>query len=309
MRSPGQQNPSSERDSLLQARLRQHVDMLAGVIGPRHVHRPGTTEATTAYIEKQIAEIGRVPRRERFDAGPMEVANLIVECTGTKRPDEVIILGAHYDTDPATPGADDNASAVAMLIEVVRMLRDVEFKRTVRFIAFACEEVPHFYTDTMGSQVHAQGCRARGECIVGMICLEMVGYFTDAANSQGVPPGIPKVVRWLFPKRGNFLASVGNMKSIPLVIGFRSGFKRASRLPLFSIALPERIREIRLSDNGPFWDAGYPALMITDTSFLRNPHYHLPSDTIETLDFERLAQGTLGVAGAIKHLGHGRTMM
>jgi Zn-dependent M28 family amino/carboxypeptidase len=180
-----------------------------------------------------------------------------------------------------TPGADDNASAVAVLIETARLLQQTSCRRTVRFVAFTCEEPPNFHLDTMGSQVYARQCKSRGEQIIGMLCLEMVGYFTNAERSQLLPPAIPKRLRWLFPRKGNFLASVGNFRSWQLAWAFRGGFKRASRLPLFSNVLPEAINEIRLSDNSSFWDYGYPALMLTDTSFLRNPHYHLESDMPE----------------------------
>jgi hypothetical protein len=155
----------------------------------------------------------------------------------------------------------------------------------------------------MGSQFHARGCRARDENIVGMLCLEMVGYYTSAPGSQQLPAAIPPFLRWVFPRRGDFLAAVGNLKSLALSCNFRRGFKRASQFPLFSIALPESIHEIRLSDNSSFWDQGYPALMLTDTSFLRNPHYHQASDTPDTLDYKRMAQVTVGVAGAVARLG------
>ena len=130
-----------------------------------------------------------------------------------------------------------------------------------------------------------------------MLCLEMVGYYSEAPYSQQIPPGIPRIFHPLLPRRGDFLAAVGNLRSWRLLWQFRRGFKRAVRFPLWSLALPESINEIRLSDNSSFWDQGYPALMLTDTSFLRNPHYHLSSDTPETLDYERMAQVTLGVAG------------
>ncbi|HEV3417366.1 MAG TPA: M28 family peptidase, partial [Pirellulales bacterium] len=221
--------------------------------------------------------------------------------TGTKRHDEIVILGAHYDTVWMTPGADDNASAVAVLIEAARLLRGTTLRRTARFVAFTCEEPPHFHLETMGSQVYARACRERHERIMGMLCLEMVGYFTAEAR-QALPPAIPKRLRWLFPRRGDFLAAVGNLRSWRLAWSFRRGFKRAVRFPLFSIVFPESVHEIRLSDNSSFWDQGYPALMLTDTSFLRNPHYHQPTDTPETLDYDRMAQVTLGVAGAMRRL-------
>lgn len=178
--------------------------------------------------------------------------------------------------------------------------------RTVRFVAFACEEPPHFYTDSMGSQVHARACRTRSENVVGMLCLEMVGYYRTEPGSQRIPPTIPPFLTWMFPRRGDFLAAVGNLKSWRLAWEFRRGFKRVTRFPLFSIVLPELIHEIRLSDNSSFWDQGFPALMLTDTSFLRNPHYHEASDTPDTLDYERMAEVTIGVAGALQRLSRSR---
>jgi Zn-dependent M28 family amino/carboxypeptidase len=284
-------------------RLHTHVDRLAGLIGPRHLGNPVAFDAAAAYVEREFQCLGDGAEREWYDAGARQVANIVVSRSGTRYPGEIVVVGAHYDTVSTTPGADDNASAVAVLIESARLLRSSRFRRTIRFVAFACEEPPHFYTSTMGSQFHARGCRARHENIVGMLCLEMVGYFTSAPGSQQVPAAIPPFLHWVFPRRGDFLAAVGNLKSLALSWNFRRGFKRASRFPLFSIVLPEAIHEIRLSDNSSFWDQGYPALMLTDTSFLRNPHYHQASDTPDTLDYERMAQVTLGVAGAVVRLG------
>ena len=292
---------SADRTAI-ESNLRLHVDRLAGLIGPRTLARPKTIVATTGYISGQWREMGYEVEQEHFDALGDQATNLIIERSGTKRAEEIVLLGAHYDTVPSTPGADDNASAVAVMLEVSRLLRDYQGKRTVRYVAFACEEPPYFNVDCMGSQHHARQSRLRGDQIVGMLCLEMVGYFTDQPQSQRIPPTIPDSLRRFFPHRGNFLAAVGNMKSWKLGWGFRRGFKRATRLPLFSIQLPERVREIRLSDNSSFWDQGYPALMLTDTSFLRNPHYHLETDTPDTLDYARMTDVTIGVASAMKRL-------
>ena len=153
----------------------------------------------------------------------------------------------------------------------------------------------------MGSQHHARQSRQRGDKIVGMLCLEMVGYYSLHKGSQAIPPAIPKWLHRFFPQRGNFLAAVGNMPSWKLNWQFRRGFKRGTRrMPLFSICLPEKINEIRLSDNSSFWDQGYPALMLTDTSYLRNPNYHQATDTPETLDYPRMTEVTLGVAAAMR---------
>lgn len=292
----------TDERAILTERLKLHVDRLAGLIGPRHIGKPVALDAAATYIERELLSLGDTVERQTYDAGGKMVSNLIAARTGSHRPDEIVILGAHYDTVPSTPGADDNASAVAVLIEAARLLTRANPRRTVRFVAFPCEEPPHFYRSTMGSQIHARTCRTNNERIVGMLCLEMVGYYTTEPNSQQVPPAIPRFLRWAFPRRGNFLAAVGNFRSWRLAWSFRRGFKRAARFPLFSILLPEAIHEIRLSDNSSFWDQGYPALMLTDTSFLRNPHYHLPSDLPETLDYERMAQVTLGVAGALRRI-------
>lgn len=279
-----------------------HVDILAGLIGPRHLGKPKSIEAATTYIETQFAEIGDVVARQGYAVGDQTAENLVAERLGSHLPNQIVVVGAHYDTVPTTPGADDNASAVAMLIEVARLLKTNSMRRTLRFAGFACEEPPHFYTGTMGSQQYARGCRTEGERVIGMICLEMVGYYSPELGSQRIPPAIPRWLRWAFPRRGDFLTAVANFRSLKLLWSFRRGFKRNCTLPLFTIALPEAVNEIRLSDNSSFWDQGYPALMITDTSFLRNPHYHQATDTPETLDYPRLAQATLGVAAAVARI-------
>jgi Zn-dependent M28 family amino/carboxypeptidase len=284
-------------DTTLVSNLQRHVDRLAGLIGPRHLGKPAAFAAAAELVERELTDAGYTIIRQSYRAQNHEVANLIAELPGGKQKDEVVIVGAHYDTVASTPGADDNASAVAVMLEVARLMRRLQPRRTVRFVGFACEERPHYYTGEMGSQVYARLCRTSGECIRGMLCLEMVGYYATTPGSQRVPESIPRALHKLFPRRGNFLAAVGNLRSWRLLWNFRRGFKRAIRFPLFSIVLPERVSEIRRSDNSSFWDQGYPALMLTDTSFLRNPHYHLASDTPETLDYERMAQVTTGVLG------------
>ncbi len=289
--------------NLIESNLRLHVDRLAGLIGPRYLRKPKTIQATIGYIQGQWSGMGYNSSHECYDALGDHATNLIVEQPGTKRADEIILLGAHYDTVYSTPGADDNASAVAVLLEVSRLLREQHSKRTIRYVAFACEEPPYFNADAMGSQYHARQARLRGDKIRGMLCLEMVGYYSTADNSQTVPPLIPKWMRRFFPQRGDFLAAVGNLPSWKLCWNFRRGFKRGARsMPLFSICLPEKIKEIRLSDNRSFWDQGYPALMLTDTSFLRNPNYHRSTDTPDTLDYQRMTEVTVGVASALRFL-------
>lgn len=295
------EQPSPTRTPLAELLFR-HVDMLAGVVGPRHPRKPQTMTATAGYIEAQLMDLDLTVTRESFRVHNKPTDNVIATIVGTHAPNEIVILGAHYDSTSTTPGADDNGSAVAVLIEAARILKTLKPRRTIRFVAFACEEAPYFNTGEMGSIFHANGCRDRAENVVGMLCLEMVGYFVDEKDSQRVPPAIPKWLRWAFPKRGNFLAAVSNPRSWKLCWKFRRGFKKATRFPLFSIVLPERIPEIHLSDHRAFWLAGFPAIMLTDTSFLRNPNYHQWSDTADTLDYERMAEVTVGVASAVRYL-------
>lgn len=286
--------------------LRRHVDQLAGLIGPRHAGRPSALDAAASLVERQLAQSGYAVQRQPYMVKDVEVANLIAELPGIAAVSDILIVGAHYDTVETSPGADDNASAVAVMLEVARLLRGRHFRRTIRFVGFTCEEPPYFYTGDMGSQVYAYTCRARGERIIGMLCLEMLGYFSDQPGAQQIPPGIPRLLRWAFPRRGTFLAAVGNLGSWRLLWPFRRGFKRAVRFPLYSIVLPEALNAIRLSDNSSFWDQGYPALMLTDTSFLRNPHYHRPTDTPDTLDYARMAEVTLGIASAVSWMAGAR---
>lgn len=286
----------------LQERLFKHVDCLAGLIGPRCFQRAGSMDATMGYLRQQWSEMGYTIQEEPFNALSDIATNFVVETPGTRRADEIVVLGGHYDTVLSTPGADDNASAVAVLLEVSRLLKDHVGKRTARYVAFACEEPPYFNVNEMGSQHHARSSKERGDKIVGMLCLEMVGYFKDEPGSQPYPEEIPKWLTWPLPTRGNFLTALGNLASWKLAYQFHRGFKRGSRLPLWALPLPDKFEFIFLSDNRAFWEQGYPALMLTDTAFVRNPNYHQASDTPDTLDYERMAEVALGVASAMKRL-------
>lgn len=274
--------------------------MLAGVIGPRHFGCPGSLEATQRYIRDHLARAGHPITEQRYDAGRgAEAVNLIVDVPG--RRDAWMVIGAHYDTVPRTPGADDNASAVAVLLEVLRLTADWTPRIGLRFCAYACEEPPYFGTSAMGSHRHAAACRAAGDRLVGMVCLEMLGFFAPD-DAPAWPPEIPWIARPFLPKRSNFIAAVSDLRSWRFVRRFAAGFRSASPMPLLPISLPRRVEAISLSDNRSYWEHGYHALMLTDTSFLRNPHYHRSTDTPDTLDFDRLADVTLGVVGAARRV-------
>lgn len=269
----------------LEARLRMHVQYLAAELGERNSIRYANLERARLYIEQALVEAGYPVQHDAYAVSGRTYRNVVVERQGGKRASEVFIVGAHYDTAPGTPGADDNASGVAVLLELAQSLRDFAPVPTIRLVAFALEEPPFYRSPLMGSRVHARRCRKRAERVVGMMSLEMVGYFSDLPGSQQFP--LP-FMRRFYPDRGNFIALAGNFRSRGLVRRMAAGLSAAGALPVEHAAFP-LLPGASLSDNWSFWKEGYPALMITDTSFFRNPHYHLPSDVPETLDYARMA--------------------
>ena len=198
MRKPNNHRMPHLGRETIEENLRLHVDRLAGLIGPRNFQRPKSITATLGYLRAQWEEMGYLVSEETYDAIGDEATNLIVETPGSKRADEIVLLGAHYDTCGETPGADDNASAVAVLLEVSRLLSKHLGRRTARYVAFACEEPPYFNCSAMGSQHNAREARQRGDQIVGMLCLEMVGYFRDEPGSQQLPETLPNFAKPIF---------------------------------------------------------------------------------------------------------------
>lgn len=219
--------------------------------------------------------------------------NLAIEIRGTS--DELVIVGAHYDSIGDSPGADDNASGVAAMLALARRFANAKPKRTIRFVAFVNEEPPFFRTDLMGSVQYARRCRQRNERIVAVLNLEMLGYY-------GGPQRYPPPLSLFYPRVGNFVAFAGNWKSRPLIRRCAASFRRHAAFPSEGAALPEVIDEIGWSDQWSFWRSGYPAVMVTDTAFFRNPHYHATTDTPETLDYESFARVVDGLAGVVSDL-------
>jgi Zn-dependent M28 family amino/carboxypeptidase len=211
---------------------------------------------------------------------------VIAERSGNSAPDEVVVVGAHYDSAPSTPGADDNASGVAGALELARRFAKRDTDRTIRFVLFANEEPPWFRSDSMGSRIHARQAAERGDDIVIMFALEMLGYYADESGSQNYPPGL----EYFYPDTGDFIAFVTST-------GYRSQLRRTVStwrknvpFPSEGLSAPRQVQGVDFSDHAEFWAADYPALMVTDTAFMRNPHYHQPSDTPDTLDYDRFAR-------------------
>lgn len=261
----------------LAQRLRAHVEALAA--GERNVD----LERPAHYIEQQLG----AARTQEFQSGGRRVRN--IESGGG-----AVVVGAHYDTVPGSPGADDNASGVAVLIELARM------GLPARFVAFANEEMPYFQSGEMGSHAWAARAHRAGDRISAMLSLEMLGYYRDAPGTQHYPPPLG----WFYPDRANFIAFVGDMGARRLVHRAVALFRAHAQFPAEGVAAPAGMPGVTWSDHWSFRQHGYAAIMVTDTAFYRYPHYHLPSDTPEKLDYARMARVTLGLAAVIKELAN-----
>jgi hypothetical protein len=282
-------------------RLQRHVEMLAGEIGERHVWRLGALEEAAQYIEDELGRAGYHVASQSYQALHAAVRNVHAEVPGHERADEIVVLGAHYDSVVGCPGANDNASGVAALIELARLAAGRRFACTVRFVAFVNEEPPFYFTGSMGSRVYARQSRAQGDRIVAMLSLETMGCYSDRRGSQRYP--FPFGL--LYPRTGNFIAFVGNMRSRALVRRCVGAFRRAARFPSEAAAAPGYLPGVFWSDHWSFWREGYRAVMVTDTAPFRYPHYHTAADTPAQVDYERLARVVDGLTGVVNELAHG----
>jgi Zn-dependent M28 family amino/carboxypeptidase len=287
----------TEDQRTLQEELRGHVEALAGV-GERNVYDAKRLAAAAAYIENALEQERYRVRRQSYKTAGEICINLEVEIQGRSRPEEVVVVGAHYDSVPGSPGANDNASGVAGVVALARRFRTAAPQRTLRFVAFANEEPPHFQTESMGSLVYARAVRQRGEKIVAMLSLETIGYYSDKRGSQGYPPPLGL----FYPSTGDFIAFVGNTRSAGLVRECIKQFRSQASFPCEGGALPGAIPGIGWSDHWAFWQVGYPALMITDTAPFRYPYYHTAEDTPDKLDYERMARVVDGLHKVVQSL-------
>ena len=279
--------------------LRQIVTVLAGDIGSRTYLDLDRLERTATTVSEQFASFGCRVTRQPFVFGGNTYHNIIAELTGAS-PETLLIVGAHYDSVSTTPGADDNASGVAGLLGLARALAGVRMERTVRFVAFALEEWPVYRSRNMASYHYALSLKERNERVEGMICLEMIGYFCDREGCQRYP--FPLMNR-VFPKTGNFISMVGNVRSKSFTERFAKYFRQGTDLPVVTLNAPAIVIGIDFSDHWSFGKFGYEAFMATDTAFYRNPHYHGPTDLPDTLDYTRMTKVVEGLATAIKAWG------
>lgn len=279
------------------ARLRSHIMRLAIEIGPRNLFHYEALSATAAYIRKTFEELGYHPDLQEYDARRKTFVNISAGHAGQSRPGEIIVVGAHYDSHKESPGANDNGSAVAALLELARHFADQQLPRTVRFVAFTNEEKPFTRTRLMGSRVYAKACRQRGDDIVGMVALETIGYCSDQPGSQRLSLG-----GLLLPPTGNFLALVGNRRSRVLLKKAAGILEREALLRVRAVTLPTFLPGPWSSDHWSFAKEGFPAIMATDTAPLRYRHYHKADDTPDKLTFEWLSTVTQGLKATVRGL-------
>jgi len=265
-------------------RIRSHIEALEG---PRHPEAaPLALERAADYIWNSLKSLGYEMMEHRFHDSGSEFRNIVAAHRGVRTPEERVIVLAHYDTVASSPGADDNASGVAVMLELAQVLRPLSFARSILFIGVNLEENGGEDEKGMGrrgSRAFAAYARVNGWEVEGVLVLESVAYAGDSIV-QAAPAGIPVKV----PEIGNFIAVVGNEESLELVQGFAGAIERYGLpLPFQPLVVPgrgEALPDSRRSDHASFWDEGYRAIMITDTTNFRSPHYHLPGDTLETLN-------------------------
>jgi hypothetical protein len=290
----------AEEASAMRDRVERHVIMLAGEIGERNLWHPRELDAAAEYIAHVLETAGYTVGRQEFEARGMGVANIEAELAGGTKPAEIVVVGAHYDSVVGCPGANDNATGVAAMLEIARALAGERMSRTVRFVAFVNEEPPFFQTDAMGSRRYAQRARERGETIVAMLSLETIGHYSTEKRSQRYPFPFGLI----YPDTANFVGIVGNLASRRLVGRVRGAFGRHSDFPAHALSAPSWMSGIGWSDQCVFWDNGYRAVMITDTALFRYPYYHTAADTPDKIDYESLSRVTRGLVGVVRELAN-----
>jgi Zn-dependent M28 family amino/carboxypeptidase len=279
-------------------RLRADVEMLAGYIGERHIWRPEALARAAEFIRMALAEAGYVPGAQPFEVRGVPVQNIEAIARGADADAEVVVVGAHYDTIGGSPGANDNGTGIASVLELARRFAGQALPRTIRFVAFTNEEPPFFQSEEMGSLVYARAARQRGDRITGMLSLETMGYYSDEPGSQQYPDPLGR----FFPDVGNFIGVVGNPESAGLVEQIHAAFTAHTAFPIQAAPMPGELPGAGWSDHWSFWQAGYPAVMVTDTAPFRYPWYHTAEDTPDKVDFTKLALVVDGLEAVVRAL-------
>jgi hypothetical protein len=296
---------ASEARTDFESTLKTHIQQLAVEIGERNLKRYESLGNAADYIDSQFKELGFETTRQSFEVRRLKCHNIAAEIKGTTKPEEIIIIGSHYDTAEGTSGANDNGSGTAAMLTLAKHLKDYQPQRTLRFVAFTNEEPPYFQTrDQMGSWVYAKMCRKEEQKIIAVLSLETMGYYTDKENSQNYPSPLDK----LYPSTGNFVGFVSNVPSGKLLRTVLKSFKEHSKVPSEGASLPGNMPGVGWSDHWSFWQEGYAGVMVTDTAPFRYPHYHKASDTPDKINFPIFAKVVEGLVIPIQELTETTTL-
>lgn len=280
------------------ALLEAHVRKLAEEFHPRGYEQPENLDRAAQYIKEQLTAFGHKPTEQTWSVGGNTYRNVVARVGPASK--SLVVVGAHYDTAGGEPGADDNASGVAALLEIARAFGRTPPPFTVELAAYSLEEPPFFRKPQMGSAHHADALKQEGIDVSGMFSLETMGYYQDTPGSQRFQP---KFLEWLYSDVGNYIAIVGKVDQPSFVRLIKRAMRGASELPAYSANAPTALPGIDFSDHLHYWRHGWPAVMITDTAFNRNQNYHQPSDLPATLDYRRLALAAQGVYSAVYAVG------
>ena len=288
--------PLTADERAIAATLKRHIATIAAA--EHNIAHYAELEKVAAYLEATLSSLGYTVGRQEFVADGKTVRNIdvAIEPAGTTDP-EVIVVGAHYDSAEDTPGANDNASGTAAVLELARLLRDMRgARKRIRLVLFVNEEPPYFQTASMGSLHYARALKARNERVTAMLSLETLGYYSDEPGSQKYPPPFGL----MFPNKGNFVSFVGLLNSRPLVQETIKSFRAHTSFPSIGGTAPGIIPGIGWSDHWAFAEYGFQGVMITDTATFRYPHYHEPTDTPDKVDTEKLARVVKGIERMIR---------
>jgi Zn-dependent M28 family amino/carboxypeptidase len=292
----GHPQPLSKEEAEVAARLLVHVKYLSETVGERNLLQAGSLQAASAYLRDNLSKAGYTVTEHTYSVSGQPVNNLEVTLTGSDSADAEVVVGAHYDSVRGAPGANDNASGVAAVLELARQFQGSKLHKSVRFVLFVNEEPPYFQASNMGSLVYAQQLRRDHVPISAMISLETIGYYSDEKGSQKYPP----LLGLFYPNRGDFIGFVGNSESRDLVRRTIRRFRESTSFPSEGIAAPADWPGIGWSDHWSSWQEGYPAIMITDTAPFRYPYYHTPRDTANWVDSEKMAKVVVGVRRVVE---------
>ncbi len=282
----------------LKNNLQTTIQKIAGEIGEHNYLYYENLLKVADFFDTSLVKLGYKIQRQNYEVSGKHYDNIEVEIPGTDKADEIVIIGGHYDSVMSSPGANDNGSGAASVLELARFFAGKNISRTLRFVEFVNEEPPFFWTADMGSMVYAKRCQTRKEKIIAMLSLETMGYYSDQPHSQKyIFP-----LNLIYPETGNFIAFIGNIDSHKLVKQVISLFRNYTQFPSQGAAIPSRMPGVGWSDHWSFWQYGYPAIMVTDTAPFRYPYYHTKKDTPDKINYDRMALVVSGLEKVISDL-------